>query len=158
MSAEIYFAFPTTGVAIASFSGINGAPNATTASYAVTSTTSSYGNNFIVGNTLTIDQTLTDYHIVPSSAAGSNNMFNRATGSYSSAFFKYTVANGANARSGEIMAVFAGGAIQFTDNSTLDIGDTSDVTAAVAIAGSSVQFNINTATSGWKLKSLATFI
>jgi hypothetical protein len=216
MEAEIYFAFPSTGVAIANFSGISGSINiatssfattasfasfalnatsashavtasyllgqsptssyaltasyvelslaavsasyALTSSYAVNATTASYGNNFIVGNTLTIDQTLTDYHTVPSSIVGSNNMFNLATGSYSSAFFKYTVANGANARTGEVMAVWNGGSIQYTDNSTVDIGDTSTVIAEAAIAASSIQFNITTATSGWKLKSLGTFM
>ena len=154
-NAEIYFSVPSTGTAIANFSGINGAPNAATASYAETA---SYSTNFIVANTLTIDQTLTDYHTVASSAAGENNMFNRATGSYSAGFFKYTVTNGANARTGEVMAVWNGGSIQFTDNSTLDIGDTSGVTAAAVIAASSVQFNLTTATSGWRLKSLATFM
>jgi hypothetical protein len=216
MEAEIYFAFPSTGVAIANFSGISGSINiatssfattasfasfalnatsashavtasyllgqsptssyaltasyvelslaavsssyALTSSYAVNSTTASYGNNFIVGNTLTIDQTLTDYHTVPSSIVGSNNMFNLATGSYSSAFFKYTVANGANARTGEVMAVWNNGSIQYTDNSTVDIGDTSGVVAEAAIAANSIQFNITTATSGWKLKSLGTFM
>jgi hypothetical protein len=229
MEAEIYFSFPSTGVAIANFSGISGSINTASSSYAQTSSyavsasnatsasywsgsilnatsasyafnavtasyllgqsptssyaltasyvttaqtasyvlnavsssyaaTSSYGNDFIVGNTLTIDQSLTDYHTVPSSIVGSNNMFNLATGSYSSAFFKYTVANGANARTGEVMAVWNGGAIQFTDNSTVDIGDTSTVIAEAAIAASSIQFNITTATSGWKLKSLGTFM
>jgi hypothetical protein len=158
MTAEIYFAFPSTGVAIASFSGIAGSPNAATASYAVTATTASYAYNFNIANQLTIDQTLTDYHTVASSAAGENNMFNKATGSYSSGFFKYTVANGNNARTGELMAVWAGGSIQYTDNSTLDIGDTSGVIAEAVIAAGSVQFNLNTATSGWKLKSLGTFM
>jgi hypothetical protein len=41
-SAEIYFATATSGIAIAQFSGINGAPNATTASYALTATSASY--------------------------------------------------------------------------------------------------------------------
>jgi hypothetical protein len=154
-NAEIYFSTASTGTAIANFSGISGSPNAASASYAETA---SFSNNFIVGNTLTIDQTLTDYHVVPSSAAGENNMFNRATGSYSSGFFKYTVANGSNARTGEVMVVWAGGAIQFTDNSTLDIGDTSGVVASAVIAASSIQFNLTTATSGWRLKSLATFM
>jgi hypothetical protein len=158
MAAEIYFAFPSTGVAIASFSGIAGSPNATTASYAVSSSYASASFNFIVANQLTIDQTLTDYHTVASSAPGENNMFNRSTGSFSSAFFKYTVANGSNARAGEVMAVWAGGSIQYTDNSTSDIGDTSGVTAEAVIAAGAVQFNLTTATSGWKLKSLGTFM
>ena len=41
-NAELYFAGATTGKAVANFSGINGAPNATTASYALTATSASY--------------------------------------------------------------------------------------------------------------------
>jgi len=158
MAAEIYFSYPSTGIAIASFSGIAGAPNAATASYAVTATSASYSNNFVVANQLTIDQTLTDYHVVPSSAAGENNMFNKSTGSYSSAFFKYTVSNGSNARAGEVMAVWNGGSVQYVDNSTSDIGNTSGVTAEAVVALGSIQFNLNTVDSGWKLKSLGTFM
>ena len=44
-SAELYFATATSGIAIAQFSGINGAPNATTASYALTATSASYAVN-----------------------------------------------------------------------------------------------------------------
>ena len=44
-SAELYFATATSGIAIAQFSGINGAPNATTASYALTATSASYALN-----------------------------------------------------------------------------------------------------------------
>jgi hypothetical protein len=158
MTAEIYFAFPSTGVAIANFSGISGSVNVATASYAINATTASYSTNFTVANQLTIDQTLTDYHTVPSSIVGSNNMFTRVTGSYSSAFFKYSVTKGSNSRAGEVMAAWAGGTLQFTDNSTLDVGDTSGVVATAIIAASSVQFNITTADSAWTLKTLATFM
>jgi hypothetical protein len=41
-NSELYFATATSGIAIAQFSGINGAPNATTASYALTATSASY--------------------------------------------------------------------------------------------------------------------
>jgi hypothetical protein len=44
-TAELYFAYAQTGRAVAQFSGINGAPNATTASYAVTATSASYALN-----------------------------------------------------------------------------------------------------------------
>jgi len=46
-NAELYFATPSTGVAIAMFSGINGAPNAVSASFATTASfaaTASYLN------------------------------------------------------------------------------------------------------------------
>ena len=41
-NVELHFATSQTGKAVAQFSGINGAPNATTASYALTATSSSY--------------------------------------------------------------------------------------------------------------------
>jgi hypothetical protein len=120
--------------------------------------TASAATNFTVGSTLTIDRTLTDYATVASSVAGSNNLFTQTTGSYTSAFFKYTVTNGANARSGEVIAVWNAASAQFTDNSTLDIGSTTPVTASVTVVGTDVQFNLQTNTSGWTIKSLATYM
>jgi hypothetical protein len=146
-NAEIYFAIPSTGVAIANFSGIDGVfPSS---SYAFTA---SYSDEFYIG------QTQTEYATVASSINGSNTIFNQATGSYTSAFFKYTVAKGVNARSGEIMSVWNGTTVAFTDNSTTDIGSTTPVTASVVISGANVRLNMQTNTSGWKVKSIATFM
>ena len=149
-NAEIYFAIPSTGVAIANFSGVDGAfPFATSASFAATS---SYSDQFNIG------QTQTRYATVASSINGSNTIFNQATGSYTSAFFKYTVGKTTNARSGEIMAVWNGSTVAFTDNSTTDIGSTSGVTPTVTLSGANVRLNMNTSTSGWRIKSIATFM
>jgi hypothetical protein len=149
-NAEIYFATPSTGVAIANFSGIDGViPVATSASYAATA---SYSDEFYIG------QTQTQYATVTSSINGSNTVFTQSTGSYSSAFFKYTVTSGSNARSGEIMSVWNGTTTAFTDNSTTDIGTTTDVTSSVEISGANVQLNMQTNTEGWRIKSIATFM
>jgi acetyltransferase-like isoleucine patch superfamily enzyme len=149
-NAEIYFALPSTGVAIANFSGINGlTDNAISASYAATA---SYSDQFNIG------QTQTRYATVASSINGSNTVFTQATGSYTSAFFKYTVTSGSNARSGEIVSVWNGTTAEFTDNSTTDIGTTTVVTSSVAISGANVQLNMQTNTSGWRIKSVATFM
>ena len=56
------------------------------------------------------------------------------------------------------MTVWNGGTTTYTDTSTTDIGDTSAVTSSTAIVSSNIQFNIYTGTSGWKLKSLATYM
>lgn len=149
-NAEIYFATPSTGIAIANFSGINGlSDNAVSASFAATA---SYSDEFHIG------ETQTQYATVTSSINGSNTVFNVATGSYSSAFFKYTVANAPNARSGEIMSVWNGSTVNFTDNSTTDIGTTLDVTSSVALSGANIQLNIQTNSPGWRIKSIATFM
>ena len=122
----------------------------TTASYALTA---SHGAS---GFTIGISQIKTA--TVTSSTVGSNNLFTDATGSFSGAKYLYTVVNGANARTGEVMAVWNGGSVQFTDNSTLDIGSTTAVTASVSIVSAQAQFNIQTNTSGWTLKSTVTYI
>jgi hypothetical protein len=164
-NAEIYFALPSTGVAIANFSGIDGViPVATSASYAATASlaltaiSSSYAATASYSDAFSIGQTLTRYATVTSSINGSNTVFTQATGSYSSAFFKYTVTSGSNARSGEIMSVWNGATTAFTDNSTIDIGTTTAVTSSVEISGANVQLNIQTNTAGWRIKSIATFM
>ena len=121
------------------------------------------GNTIITGSltattTFTLDATLTDYATVASSVVGSNNLFTQATSSYTSAFFKYTVSSGSNTRAGEVVAAWNGTSTQYYDNSTVDIGNTSVVTSSVSIVGTDIQFNIQTNSSGWKIKSLATFI
>jgi hypothetical protein len=140
-----------------SFSGsLTGlASNATSASYAATA---SYSQNLTVGSTLVLDATLTDYASVIASSVGSNNLFSQNTSSYTSAFFKYTCASASNARSGEVVAVWNGTTVQFTDFSTVDVGNTTAVTSSVSIVTGQVQFNMQTNTSGWAIKSIATFM
>lgn len=146
-NAEIYFAIPSTGVAIANFSGIEGIfPSASFAA------TASYSDAFSIGGTLT------RYATVTSSINGSNIVFNQPTGSYTSAFFKYTVASGSNARSGEVTSVWNGTTVEFTDTSTTDIGTTTVVTSSVALSGANIRLNMQTNTSGWRIKSVATFM
>ena len=135
---------------------ITSASYATTASYwsgTVTSAaTASYASTFTIG----VSQISTA--TVASSIVGSNNLFTTATGSFTSAFYKYTATNGANARAGEVMAIWNAGTTQYTDYSTIDIGTTSNVTASVSIVTSQVQFNVITGTSGWSIKSQVTYI
>jgi hypothetical protein len=151
-NAELYFSAAQAGRAIANFSGIEGAPNATSASYAAS------GSNFVVQSTIRLDQSLMDYASVNSSIVGSNNLFTQATGSYTAAFFKYTAASGSNARAGEVSAVWNGGTVEYMDVSTNDIGNTNPVTGSVSLVSGDVQFNVQTNTSGWRIKSTATFI
>lgn len=141
---------------------------ATTASYAnvaqtllgsvITAETASYATNFTVGSTLNIDGTLFDRATVNSTIVGSNNLFTQATGSYTSAFGKYTLYNGANARAGEFNTVWNGTTVVSTETSTTDIGNTADITFTSAIVTGNIQINVVAATSGWTVKMLVTYI
>ena len=131
------------------------ANNAISASYAATS---SYATNFKVDTTLDFAGTLTDYASVNSSVVGLNNLFTQPTGSFTSAFFKYTVSNGTNIRAGEVISIWNNSSTEYTDYSTVDLGTTNDVTSSASLVAGEIQFNIQTNTSGWKIKSIGTFI
>jgi len=151
--------------------------NATSASYALTasywsgsiesssyalsssySITSSYAATSSYANTFSIGDSLMELGSISSTSIGSNNLITRSTGSYTAAFYNYFIQNGTNARSGQVMAVWNTGSVAFTDVSTTDIGNTSAVTASVAIVSGEVQFNLITNTSGWGGKSTVTYM
>ena len=96
--------------------------------------------------------------ISASSAAGANAIFTQATGSFTGAKYLYTVTSASNARTGEVMAVWNGTSVQYTDNSTLDIGSTTAVTASVSIVTAQAQFNMQTTNAGWTIKSQVTYL
>jgi len=95
---------------------------------------------------------------IAASSAGSNAVFTQATGSFTGAKYLYTVTSASNARTGEVMAVWNGTTVQYTDNSTLDIGSTTAVTASVSIVTSQAQFNMQTTNAGWTIKSQVTYL
>ena len=144
------------------------AANSTTASYALTSTSASYASTSTSGSyaatasvastTFGIGATIQTYGSVASSIVGSNNLFSQNTGSYTSAFFKYTATSGSNTRAGEVISVWNGTTTSYTDFSTVDIGNTNNVTASISIVTGQVQFNVQTNSSGWAIKSIATFM
>ena len=143
---------------------------ALTASYALNGGGGGSGNGFpftgtaeitgslIVSTNVQIDGSLIDYSSVASSIVGNNNLYQIATGSYTSAFTKYTVSNGANARAGEFVTVWNGTTVVNYDNSTTDIGNTADVTFVSSIVTSQIKIDAVTTTSAWKIKSTTTFI
>jgi hypothetical protein len=85
-------------------------------------------------------------------------MFNLVTGSYTSAFFKYTVASESNMRSGEVISGWSGSTVTYTDFAAPDLGNTLPVTTSIAISANIMQFNVTTNTAGWTIKSLATLM
>jgi len=122
---------------------VTSASYAATASYAVSTATVSFN----------IGGTSTYYGTVASSIVGANNVFTLNTGSFTAAKFMYTAYSGSNSRAGEVIASWNSGTAQFTDYSTPDNGTTVAVTSSVVIITSQLQFNFQTNTSGWAIKS-----
>ena len=150
------------------YTGSNTSQFAGTASHAITAenligtvtnaATASHAVNFTIEQTLTLDETLTDFAKVNSTIVGSNNLFQQATGSHTSAHGKYTLYKGTDARAGEFITVWNGTTTEYYDNSTRDIGDTTDVTFQSLIVTGQIQINAVAATSGWTVKMITTYL
>jgi hypothetical protein len=120
------------------------ANNVTSASFA---STASYASTFIISSSLYSAQSATG------SASTTTTLVSVPTSSYTAGFFDYTVSSGSNARAGTIMSVWNGSSVQFTDNSTLDIGNTNDVTMSIALSGGNVLLRSTTTAFQWSIKT-----
>lgn len=123
-----------------------------------TATSASYAETSSYATVFTISDSVITTAGNPSTSVGSNIIFDQATGSYNSAFYKYSVVNGSNSRVGEVIASFSNGAVTFTDFSTIDNGSTTAVTMSAAIVGANIQLLAQTNTSGWNIKSQVTYL
>jgi hypothetical protein len=150
------------------YTGSNTSQFAGTASHAITAEnvtgavttaiTASYATNFTIAQTLTLNGTLTDSATINSTIVGSNNLFQQATGSRTSAHGKYTLYKGTSARAGEFVTVWNGTSTEYYDNSTRDIGDTTDITFQSSIVTGQIQINAVAASSDWTIKMLVTYL
>lgn len=72
---------------------------------------------------------------------------------YDASHFDYVIKDGTNYRTGTVMAVWDGTNVEFTDTSTNDIGNTSEVSFTVDINGGSIRLKITTGNGNWTLKT-----
>jgi hypothetical protein len=115
-----------------------------------------------ISNELLVDETLTKfakYTNVGVGVANNVTLFSIATGSYTSAFGKYTIYSGSNSRAGELMTSRNGTTVNHTDVATNDIGSTAGVILTSQVSQSYYQIIASfPATGTWDIKMMATYI
>ena len=132
---KVYFDTATAGTAAVNIGGI--------------ALTSSYAENFTIHSSLLSYQENIDVDSASTETIATVN-----TGSHSGAFFDYTCINGSNARAGTVMAIYNGGSVEYTDNSTSDIGTTSGVTFSVDTSGANMRLRATVTSDNWIIKTL----
>ena len=88
------------------------------------------------------------------SATATTTIANVVKATYTAAFFDFVIKNGTNVRAGVVYACHDGTNVEFAETSTVDLGDTSDVTLAVDISGNNMRLRATTTSSTWTIKSL----
>jgi hypothetical protein len=115
--------------------------------------TGRFTSNLTVTGSVIIDGGLFDTLSTGSLATGSTLIYSVNTGSYSAGFFDYYAISGSNGRSGTVMSFWSGSQIQYTDNSTPDVGDTSNFAFSMSLAGSNAQLFASASSNSWTVKT-----
>ena len=117
------------------------------------------GSTLDITGSLGIDSSLIDYQENLDVDTGVETIYTLPVASYTAFFFDYVVTKGANARSGTVMAVVVNSTtVEYTETSTNDIGNTSDVVLSVAISGSDLLLQSTTGSDDWIVKVLTRVI
>lgn len=88
-----------------------------------------------------VDSGVTPIYSIPSSG-------------YTGAFYDYTVLSDLGARSGNIMSIWSGTSIQYSETSTTSIGDTSGIIFSVSLSGDSSVLSTSANTNSWTVKTI----
>ena len=100
-------------------------------------------------------QSLYTTAVISSTTANiSQSIYGLSTSSYGGVFVDYTANSGSNARAGSIMSIWNGSSLNFTETTTLDIGDTSNLLMQVAISQSQAQVQSYATTAGYNIKTI----
>ena len=144
------------------------ASQAISASYAGTASvllgsvvSASYAATASSATTFTVGGATMYYATATNPGSSTTGVHQIATGSFTSAFYNYTLSSvgAASARTGQILAVWSGSTVQYTDNSTIDIGTTSVATNIVTLSGGQIALSlvVSNATA-WIIKTSITYI
>jgi len=85
---------------------------------------------------------------------GLSTVYSVPVSAYTGAFFDYTVSNTTGARAGNIMSIFSGSTVDFTETSTNDIGSTTDIIFTMSSDGSNASLQVSATTTGWEVKTI----
>jgi hypothetical protein len=112
-----------------------------------------FTGTLVVTGSATIDTTLLDTVLTGSLATGTTLVYSINTGSYNAGFFDYYAISGSNGRAGTVMSFWSGSQIQYTDNSTPDVGDTSNFAFSMSLGSSNAQLFASASSDGWTVKT-----
>jgi hypothetical protein len=146
----------------------SGATSATTALLVQNSTPTTlfqiqdHGSSSFAGNLTVSGSTLIGNITAPAlndttkvtANSGVTTIYAIPTASYDGAFFDYVVRSGSNARAGQIMGLWSGSSVNFTETTTTDFGSTSNFTFGMSISSSNMILSSSATSNGWTVKAI----
>jgi hypothetical protein len=87
-------------------------------------------------------------------ATTGTTIYSFPTSAYTSSFVDYYVSGSTGLRAGNIMAIWSGSSVNFTETSTNDLGSTTPVTFGYVMSGSSAVLQASASTGTWIVESI----
>jgi hypothetical protein len=112
------------------------------------------GSGVLVLGDVQIDSALLSNQENTDVDTGTETVANVAIATYTAAFFDFVIKKTTNVRSGTVYACHDGTNVVYTETSTNDLGDTSDVTLSVDISGGNMRLLATVTSDDWSVKSL----
>jgi len=109
------------------------------------------GNSY-VGNPLALALNTTIY--IASIATGNYILYSLPTASYDGFWFEYTARSGSNARAGQMMGIWSGSDVRYTETTTTDFGITTDISFMSTVVAGDMVISSSILTNDWTIKGI----
>lgn len=86
--------------------------------------------------------------------AGTTTIYSIPTSAYTGAYFDYNVLNTAGARSGNIISIWSGNTVNYTETTTTDIGSTTPITFNMTVTSGFALLRVSATTNSWTVKTI----
>jgi hypothetical protein len=132
--------------------GLNASANCTL--YTNNILTGSFSATTMIIGTSQAPSLYTTTRVSPITASTGTTIYSFLTTDYTSSFVDYYVSGSTGLRAGNIMAIWSGTSVNFTETSTNDIGVTTPLTFGYVISGSSAVLRASASTGTWTVESI----
>jgi hypothetical protein len=89
-----------------------------------------------------------------STAASTITLYSLPTASYDGFWFEYTARSGSNARAGQMMGIWSGSAVNYTETTTTDFGTTTGITFGSNISSGNMIISTTVGSANWIVKGI----
>jgi hypothetical protein len=111
-----------------------------------------FSNNTVLMGTYLAPSLNTTSRVTANS--GTTTVYTIPQSAYTGAFFEYTVSDGTNLRAGNIMSIWSGVTVNFTETQTTDIGSTSAIAFTMSANTTNVVLQTSATTNNWTVKTI----
>jgi hypothetical protein len=156
---KIYFPWDVSGKATAAAGAFLNTAQIDTSTFATTGSNYFVGTQTITGSvnitgSLNVNTALITSIYTSLTGPGSHILYRLPTSSYDGFWFEYTVRSGSNASAGQLMGIWSGSSVNYTEVTTTEFGSTAGINFMSTVSAGDMIITSSTTTAGWYIKGI----